>query len=331
MNERYDDIIFQVNDIEKKFILTNRHFYGFKKDTREVYAVNKVNLQIKKGEVLGIIGESGCGKTTFARIISSLIKEDAGTLIYKNKNISKMSRDEQKKLKKCIQIIFQDPYEYLNPTMQIRDIIAEPLIINNIEKNKEAIDKKIIELLNDIELKPPEQFLYRYPHELSGGQRQRVAIARALVLNPEFIVADEPTSMLDVSVRAGILNILLSLKQKFGITIVLITHDITTAAYMCDRIAVMYKGRIVEVGKKEEIIFNPSHPYTKALVGVVSDLRKFLDNMELYIKDGEINPYVKTKCCSFSDRCVCCNDQCHNEEPILKQIGDEHFVACNSV
>ncbi|WP_432664540.1 ABC transporter ATP-binding protein [Wukongibacter baidiensis] len=322
-----DDVLISVNNLEKSFS-SKGIMSKFKKENNKVYAVDNVSFQIKKGEILGLIGESGCGKTTTARLILRLLEPDGGDIYFDNTNLSKLKGRELKEIRKKIQIIFQDPYEYLNPRMTIFEIISEPLVINKVIKDKERIKKKIIDLLNDIDLKPAEQYLHRYPHELSGGQRQRVAIARALILDPEFIVADEPTSMLDVSVRAGILNILLSLKEKYGLTMIFITHDLTTAAYMCDRIAVMYKGKIVEIGSKNEVIFNPVHPYTKALVGVVSNLKGFLQEREKKIKDGEVNNYIKTKCCAFIDRCVCKEDCCSDSEVILKEVSNDHYVAC---
>lgn len=324
------DILVRVKNLEKSFTsksLVNR----FKKKATKVYAVDNISFDIERGEILGLIGESGCGKTTSARLILNLIDADSGEIFYDGVNLCKVGNKNLREIRKKVQIIFQDPYEYLNPRMTIMDIVAEPLIINKVMKDKKAIKEKVVKLLNEIELKPAEQFIYRYPHELSGGQRQRVAIARALVLEPKFIVADEPTSMLDVSVRAGILNILLSLKKKYGLTMIFITHDLTTAAYMCDRIAVMYKGKIVEIGKKEEIIFNPVHPYTKALVGVVSDLEKFIQKRKALIKDGEVNSYIKTDCCAFIDRCVCKSEECIKEEVDLRKVGEDHYVACNCI
>jgi len=326
-----DNILIRVDNLEKGFAGKGQNIINmFKKKSARVYAVNKVSFYIKKGEVLGLIGESGCGKTTSARLILRLLEADSGDIFYNDINLCKSDHKSLREIRKNMQMIFQDPYEYLNPRMTIMDIVAEPLVINKVMNDRNKIKEKVISLLNDIELKPAEQFLYRYPHELSGGQRQRIAIARALVLDPEVIIADEPTSMLDVSVRAGILNILYSLKEKYGLTMLFITHDLSTAAYMCDRIAVMYKGKIVEIGRTQDIIFKPVHPYTKALVGVVADLKGFLQNRQELIKDGEVNNYIKTDCCSFIDRCVCKNENCGASEVELKKVGEEHYVACRN-
>jgi len=325
-----NEYLIEARHLRKSFDSKRKGIFMYrKKNPLQIYAVDDVTFKLEKGEVIGLIGESGCGKSTTAKILLKLLEVDEGELLYKGKNITKFKNKELQEYRKKIQIVFQDPYEYLNPRMSILEIISEPLVINNLiasESDKVSIVTKCLE---DVGLSPGGSFLYRYSHELSGGQRQRVAIARALVMKPELVVADEPTSMLDVSVRAGILNLLLKLKKEYELSMIFITHDITTAGYMCDRIAVMYKGRIVEIGPKMDIIFNPKHPYTKALVGVALDLDNFLKHKDGFIKDGEVDSYVKNGYCSFEKRCVVCDDECkHHEHYEMKEVGHKHFVAC---
>lgn len=297
---------------------------------KNVFAVDKVSFSLEKGETLGIIGESGCGKSTTARILVGLVKPDAGSLIFQGKEIFDDKVSSIAEYRRDVQIVFQDPYEYLNPRMYLKDIICEPLVINKQVKgeNKIAI---AAELLEHVGLAPPDEYLYRFTHELSGGQRQRVAIARALALRPKLLIADEPTSMLDVSVRAGILNLLKGLILEHRMSMIFITHDIATAGYMCDRIAVMYKGRIVEIGNRDNIISAPEHPYTKALVQVCDDLKGFIDTRESYILEGEVDAFEQSGRCCFSARCVCRDRDCHCQDEGVQElvkINSDHYVAC---
>ena len=328
-------ILIKVSNLKKSFKTNSGRMLRFFGNNPQVYAaIDNISFELRKGEILGLIGESGCGKSTTARLLLKLIDADEGEIFYKGKSIYKLNSKEFISYRKSTQIIFQDPYEYLNPRMNILQIISEPIMINKMVKNeKEKIDR-VSKYLEEIDLRPASDFLYRFTHELSGGQRQRVAIARALITNPDFVVADEPTSMLDVSVRAGILNLLLKLKKEHDLTMIFITHDINTAGYMCDRIAVMYKGRIVEIGSKNEIIFNPKHPYTKALVSVAINLKDFLLNKDNLIKEGEVNNYIQSRSCSFIHRCVMCSGECENVDNHIhemKKVGEEHYVACCKV
>ncbi|HAE43318.1 MAG TPA: dipeptide/oligopeptide/nickel ABC transporter ATP-binding protein [Clostridiales bacterium] len=327
MNNRY---LIEASSLRKTFDAKGGGvFKHFKKSNLKVYAVDDVTFKLEPKEIIGLIGESGCGKTTTAKILLKLLNVDEGELLYKGQDITHLKNRELTEYRKKTQIVFQDPYEFLNPRMNILNIVTEPLLINKLLNSENEKIDKAIEVLESVGLNPAKSFLYRFTHELSGGQRQRVAIARALILQPDLIVADEPTSMLDVSVRAGILNLLLGLKEQYNLSMVFITHDLATAGYMCDRIAVMYKGRIVEIGPKKEIIYHPRHPYTKALVEVAFNLKNFLENKDSFIKDGEVDSYIQNDYCSFEKRCVLMDANCkHDGHHKMQQVGDDHFVAC---
>ncbi|MCM3598146.1 ABC transporter ATP-binding protein [Metabacillus idriensis] len=322
-----NSILLKVNNLQKTFIKKSGTFLKRKKI--DVYAVNNVNLEIKRGEILGIIGESGCGKTTTARMVMRLMKETSGEISFDGVNLCNLKESETNQFRRKMQMIFQDPYDTLNPGMRILDILLEPIDAHEKDLPYEQKFKRVIEAIEAIELKPAEDFIYRYPHQLSGGQRQRIAIARAIILKPSFIAADEPTSMLDVSVRAGILNLLLDLRKKMGLTMMFITHDLSTASYMCDRIAVMYQGKIVEIGPTKKIIQNPSHPYTKALVAVVKDLNYFIQNREKLILDGEVDSTKNEKGCPFVSRCPHKESACQTHIPELEEVNNGHSVSCH--
>jgi len=293
-----------------------------------VKAVDDISIDIYPKEILGLAGESGSGKTTFGRTLIRLIEPTAGSVIYKNVDIFKLKGSELKNYRRKLQIIFQDPYDSINPRLTIRDVVAEGLLVNKIV-SKEKVDEAVASALEDVKLTPPEEFINRYPHELSGGQRQRVAIARALVLKPDFIVADEPVSMLDVSIRAEVLNVMLDLKEKYGITFLFITHDLALAKHMSDRIAVMYLGKLVELADSEKLIDNPLHPYTQALIAAIPIPDPTAKKAEVKIK-GEIpSPINPPPGCRFHPRCPYVFDRCKVEEPKLKEVEPGHFVACH--
>lgn len=293
-----------------------------------IKAVDGVTFNIYEKEIFCLAGESGCGKTTTGRTILRLIEPTAGKVFFKGENVLEYDEEELKEFRKRAQIVFQDPYESLNPRMTVYDIIEEPLRIHKV-RNKNERFEMVLRALEDVELRPPESFAYRRPHELSGGQRQRVAIARALILGPEFIVADEPVSMLDMSIRAEILNLMLKLKEEHGLTYLFITHDLAVAKYICDRIGIMYLGKIVEMGSVEEVIDNPHHPYTKALISAVPTPDPIVKIGEIPIKGEVTSPINIPKGCRFHPRCVYAMDVCRKVEPKLFEVSSNHYVACH--
>ncbi len=292
-------------------------------------AVDGLSFEIKRGEIYCLVGESGCGKTTTGRLILRLIEPTGGKIIFDGVDITYLRDEELDWFRRRAQIIFQDPYESLNPHMRVFDIVSEPLYIHGevstVEERMEAAAK----LLSEVALVPPEEFLERYPHELSGGQRQRVAIARALSLRPEFIVADEPVSMLDMSIRAEILQLMLDIRNKYNISYLFITHDLAVARLICDRVAIMYLGKIVEEGPADRVIGEPLHPYTKALIAAVPVPDPRFKIGEIPIK-GEIpSPVNLPPGCRFHPRCPFATEKCRREEPAMVEVEPGHKVACH--
>ena len=315
----------------KKWFELKKGFFSslFSKEMLAVRAVDGIDLEIKKGEIYGLVGESGSGKTTTGRLILKLIEPSGGKIYFKNRDITFLSEGEIRPLRRYMQIIFQDPYSSLNPRMTVGDIIAEPIRILE-DRPPEVVEGLVKKVLEDVELIPADEFFFRYPHELSGGQRQRVAIARAFVLNPEFVVADEPVSMLDVSIRAEILDLMFSLREKYKTTFLYITHDLALARHVCDSIAIMYLGKLMEKGDIEQVINEPLHPYTRALLNSVPIPDPTVKRSETVIK-GEIpSPINPPSGCRFHTRCPSfIGDICRKKEPPLIDMGKGHYVACH--
>ncbi len=317
----------------KKYFPVKRGFFETLLSRTGVYvkAVDNINLFIKKGEVFGLVGESGSGKTTTGRLLLRLTDPTEGIIEYKGKDISRLSPRELKPIRREMQIIFQDPFESLDPRMLVKDIVAEPLRIQKIAKSEAEVEERVKQILREVEMVPPEEFMPRFPHELSGGQRQRVAVARAFVLDPEFIVADEPVSMLDVSIRAEILNLMLALVQKRGASFLYVTHDLALARHMCNRIAVMYLGKIVELGDTDMIISRPLHPYTKALIAAVP-VPDPSSKRTGEVISGEIpSPIDPPPGCNFHTRCPYAHLRCTSEVPGLVEVEKDHWVSCHLV
>ncbi|HPV62382.1 MAG TPA: ABC transporter ATP-binding protein [Fervidobacterium sp.] len=294
-----------------------------------VKAVDGISFEIEPGETFGLVGESGSGKTTTGRIVLRLIEPTEGTIEFDGRDITKLGSDEMRKLRKDMQIIFQDPMAALNPYMKIGDAIKHGLDIHNIGNTQSERKKLVCEMLERVNLQA--DLYHRYPHELSGGQRQRIVIARALILRPKFVVADEALAMLDVSVRSQLLQLLIELKKEMNLTFLFITHDLATTKYMCNKIGVMYLGKFVEIGTYQHIYESPMHPYTKALISAIPEPDpKIMESKKRLIPEGEVpNPINPPSGCHFHPRCPYVMDICKNVEPPLVKSPDGRLIACH--
>jgi peptide/nickel transport system ATP-binding protein len=329
-----DNVLLEVDDLKKHFKVNQGWIASLMQsvsggDPDYVHAVDGVSFELRQGETLGLAGESGCGKTTTGMSLVKLHEPTDGDIVYDGQQLSEASDAEMKQFRQNAQMIFQDPFESLNPRTTVYDTVAEPLRIHNITNETARVQRA----LEFAELLPPEQYFDQYPHELSGGQRQRVAIARALVLDPDFIVADEPVSMLDVSLRAGVLSLLDRMTDEFGLSVVYISHDLSLLRHMCDRLAIMYMGKIVEKGPTDQIIENPQHPYTRSLINAVPvpDPDVGRERVEL---QGEVGDVIDIPSgCRFKDRCPdYIGDVCDEVVPPLEQKADveaDQDIACH--
>ncbi|WP_312094986.1 oligopeptide/dipeptide ABC transporter ATP-binding protein [Niallia sp.] len=325
MSLRKEQPLLEIKGLKKYYDITKK---WFRKERQYLKAVDGINLKVYTGETLGIVGESGCGKSTTGNAILRLIEATEGEILIEGRNLRDLSEKEMREQRKDIQMIFQDPFSSLNPRMRVFDIISEPLISHKIAKGRE-LKKRVEELMDVVGLSP--SYAYRYPHEFSGGQRQRIGIARALALNPKLIICDEPVSALDVSIQAQILNLLTKLQRDYNLTYVFIAHGLPAIKHISDRVAVMYLGKVVELGTKEQLFQSPLHPYTKALLSAVPiPDPTYRDKKEQIILEGELpNPANPPIGCRFHTRCPYANEKCKMEEPVIIEHDSQHSVACH--
>ncbi len=318
-----DEVLVEVKRLRKYYFLQRGLF---SRRNAVVKAVDGVNLVIRKGETLGLVGESGCGKSTLGRLILRLEDPDEGEVRFEGRDILHLQAEEIRKLRRDIQIIFQDPYSSLNPRRRIDAIIGEPLVIHGVAKGRE-LEEKVIELMKVVGLRPEQRFLY--PHQFSGGQRQRIGIARALALQPKLIIADEPVSSLDVSIQAQIVNLLLDLQSEYRLTYLFISHDLNLIEYVSDWVAVMYLGKIVEYAKQEVIYERPIHPYSEALFSATPSLDPLEKSRRILLEGDVPSPINPPSGCRFHTRCPLRIDLCEKEEPQLKERPNGSLVACH--
>jgi len=310
----------EVKDLKKKFF-SSKPLFG--KVSPAIRAVDGISFSLREGETLGLVGESGSGKSTAARTILRLENPTAGSVHFKGQNLANLKESELRCLRKEIQMVFQDPFSSINPRRKVADVLLEPFEIHNLDAN---VSETVNGLLNQVGLSPDH--LNRYPHEMSGGQLQRVGIARAIALNPSLIIADEPVSALDVSVQAQVVNLMMRLREKLGISYIFISHDMGIVKYFCDRVAVMYLGKIVEIANSEDIYKRHLHPYTRALLAAVPGLQVKGDQSNFKVRGDIPDPASPPQGCSFHTRCPLKEKKCEEMEPTLKEVAPGHLVAC---
>ncbi|WDV46289.1 ATP-binding cassette domain-containing protein [Clostridiaceae bacterium M8S5] len=299
----------------------------FKTPKGMLHAVDDITLDISEGKTLGVVGESGCGKSTTGRLAVNLLTPTSGEILFNGKNLSKINKNEMKEIRKEMQMIFQDPFASLNPRKTVSETIAEPLRIHKICNNKSELNNRVKELMDTVGLS--QRLINTYPHELDGGRRQRVGIARAIALEPSFIVCDEPVSALDVSIQAQVLNLLNQLQKEKNLTYMFITHDLSVVRFFSDDIAVMYLGQLVEKASASELFLNPTHPYTEALLSAIP-VPRLRNRPKRIILEGEIvTPINPKRGCRFASRCIHKKKRCEEESPQLRDIGNNHFISCH--
>jgi len=321
------DALVEVSNLSKHFRI--RASGIFSRAASLLKAVDRISFDLHRGEVLGLVGESGSGKTTVGRLLSLLERPTEGSILFEGLDIKNLRGSKLKAFRRNVQMIFQDPYESLDPRFTVHDAILEPLMIHRVGSSKWERKRVILDALDHVGVRPPEDYVNRYPHELSGGQRQRVSIARAICLSPKLVVADEPVSMLDTSVRAGVLNLMLDLRDEMKISYLFVTHDLSVARYMSDRIIVMYHGRIVELGQAEEIIQNAIHPYTKDLLASVPVPDPEYSRARVRMKNDVQVQNGYDEGCPFQSRCPDSREECRSRQPALLERASGHWVACH--
>lgn len=323
------EVLISVRDLKKYFPITRGILV--QREIGSVKAVDNISFDIFKGETLGLVGESGCGKTTSGRTLLQLYRPTSGSVIYNGTDLTKTTGKKMNQLRQKMQMIFQDPYASLNPRWTISRIISEPIRVHKLISGRKAQDARVTELLELVQLNPSH--LNRYPHEFSGGQRQRIGVARALASDPEFIVCDEPISALDVSIQAQVVNLLEDLQEKFGLTYLFIAHDLSMVRHICNRVAVMYLGIIVETGPRDEVYDHPLHPYTKALLSAVPipDPTKTRARHRIILEGDVPSPSNPPAGCRFHPRCSIAGEICRITAPEWREISSGHFVACHKV
>ncbi|MBE1556040.1 ABC transporter ATP-binding protein [Sporosarcina limicola] len=316
--------LLRVENIKKYFPIKGGVFGN--KTVQYVKAVDGISFTVNQGETFGIVGESGCGKSTAGRTIMRMLEPTEGTVYFQGQDITKLANDDMRKLRKDIQIVFQDPFASLNPRMRVYKIIEEPLINFGVTDQAER-HRRVLEVADQVGISQAQ--LKRLPHEFSGGQRQRIGIARALISKPKLIIADEPVSALDVSIQSQVLNLMKDLQKEFGLTYIFISHDLSVVKHFCDRIGVMYLGKMVEISAKDDLYDDPKHPYAKALLSALPKAHPLQEKERIMLTGDVPSPSNPPSGCTFHPRCPSCMDACKTVEPILQPIGQNHIVSCH--